>query len=90
MRGQPQLGLRRLNSTTAVMISGLGPLGPGFPRSFGEKSNLYFPFLLLPLSSLLPLSPLLPLELLSSFRDDRTPATAQAAVAGMTKGLSRG
>ena len=42
--GHPQLGLRRLNSTTAAMISRLGPLGPGFPRVCGENSNLYFCF----------------------------------------------
>ena len=42
--GHPQLGLRRLNSTTAAMISRLGPLGPGFPRFFGENSNFYFCF----------------------------------------------
>ena len=39
-----QLGLRRLNSTTAEMISGRGPLGPGFPRFFVEERSLYFCF----------------------------------------------
>ena len=42
--GHVQVGLRRLNSTTAAMISRLGPLGPDFPRFFGENSNLYFCF----------------------------------------------
>jgi hypothetical protein len=42
IRGQPQRGLRCLNSTTAAMISRLGPLGPGFDRFPLENRNLYF------------------------------------------------
>ena len=30
IRGQPQVGFRCFMSTTAAMMSGAGPLGPGF------------------------------------------------------------
>jgi hypothetical protein len=36
---QPNLGLRRFNSTIAVMSSAEGPLGPGFRRSKEEKKE---------------------------------------------------
>lgn len=43
MRTQPNLGLRRFNSTIAAMSSGDGPFGPGFRRpKEEEKSRRYF------------------------------------------------
>ena len=42
IRGQSQRGSRCLNSTTAAMISRLGPFGPGFDCFPLENRNLYF------------------------------------------------
>src|SRR5215472_11538427 len=44
MRGQPQLGLRRFMTTTALMSSFFGPLGPGRRRRWGENNMRYFRF----------------------------------------------
>src|SRR6266704_3232574 len=45
MRGQPQVGLRCFIWTTASRNSLLGPLGPGLPLRWDEKSRRYFRFL---------------------------------------------
>src|SRR6266481_4479225 len=45
MRGQPQVGLRCFIWTTASRSSLLGPLGPGLPLRWDEKSRRYFRFL---------------------------------------------
>src|SRR6266851_3042288 len=45
MRGQPQVGLRCFIWTTASRSSWLGPLGPGLPLRWDEKSRRYFRFL---------------------------------------------
>src|SRR6516165_12195716 len=42
MRGQPQLGLRRFNSTTASMSSLFGPFGPGGHLRLRENNMRYF------------------------------------------------
>ena len=42
IRGQPNRGLRRFNSTIAWMSSADGPLGPGLPLLPAEYSSRYF------------------------------------------------
>jgi len=42
IRGQPHVGFRRFMSTTAAMISWVGPFGPGFVGTLDEKSRRYF------------------------------------------------
>ena len=42
IRGQPQLGLRRFNSTTASMSSLCGPFGPGRRLRLRENNMRYF------------------------------------------------
>jgi hypothetical protein len=42
IRGQPHVGFRRFISTTAAMMSWVGPFGPGFFGTFDENSRRYF------------------------------------------------
>jgi hypothetical protein len=41
IRGQPHVGFRRFISTTAAMISSVGPLGPGLVGIVDEKIRRY-------------------------------------------------